>query len=157
MNSLFTPSCREIGIENKSLKDLENKLNNEKLKSRRYLSSLIKKTEMIDILKDKLELIRTFESSNSKKDVILQTYREEITRLMNELILEEDENKEESTVILKCSICFNIKQLTVMLPCYHVYSCKQCADNITRSGFNKCSICNKRISSYHEIFICSDK
>ena len=57
--------------------------------------------------------------------------------------------------MFKCKICFgNIIDIIVM-PCYHIYICSECIDQIIENtdGAVNCPVCNERIIEYKNIYL----
>ena len=63
---------------------------------------------------------------------------------------------EEVKNTFKCQVCQEAYINVIILPCYHIYICKDCLFSIidvAQPSIPKCPICNINISEYKDIYI----
>ena len=86
--------------------------------------------------------------------VIEKTYEDSETQ--NKIHLLEERITHLNT-LFKCQICFNKSINVIILPCYHVYICKECLDQIIENTNDQdpvnCPVCNERIVEYKNIYL----
>ena len=59
--------------------------------------------------------------------------------------------------MFKCQICFNNTIDIIIMPCFHIYICKECVEQIIENTHDNsdvnCPVCNERIIEYKNIYL----
>jgi len=86
--------------------------------------------------------------------VIEKTYEDSETQNKINLL---EERVTHLNKLFKCQICFNKCINVIILPCYHVYICKECLDQIIENTNDQdpvnCPVCNELIVEYKNIYL----
>ena len=86
---------------------------------------------------------------------VSQTYTDN-TVLENKITMLEDKLTT-ANHMFKCQICFSNTIDIILIPCYHIYICKECVEQIienTDGGSTvNCPVCNERIIEYKDIYL----
>lgn len=115
------------------------------------LSSIKKKTflkylenpKRFYIVDKNYNLVRENEESECDKKKSLQLLLEKANELVNEIQWDKNENKSKE----KCQICWQLKELVVIVDCGDLNFCQECLKNV-----NKCPLCRKKITKTIRVF-----
>ena len=59
--------------------------------------------------------------------------------------------------MFKCQICFNNIIDIIIMPCFHIYICKECVEQIIENTDDNavvnCPVCNEQIMEYKNIYL----
>ncbi|CAF0897108.1 unnamed protein product [Adineta steineri] len=53
----------------------------------------------------------------------------------------------------ECTVCFDRKRDTVLIPCGHICLCYSCADELYQRGTRQCPICRATITSINKVYL----